>query len=205
AVRSAAFPAPTGPLGAGAPPEAVRAAAPDAPLAGRGALGTGARSAARAPPMVAGEEAPAEQPAASAQAPAASRKACVARRRDGETQARCTRAIMPIGRQHRLGGSHGNVTTWQLYWPRGADPRSPPVAGAPVPSSRELGRVGPGSDPPEPPGGRRPRSFVTGAWPCWPGERPPEPPGGRRPRSFVTGAWPCWPGGATPGFRGLCS
>src|SRR5262249_39521621 len=176
AVRSAAFPAPTGPLGAGAPPEAVRAAAPDAPLAGRGALGTGARSAARAPPMVAGEEAPAEQPAASAQAPAASRKACVARRRDGRKQAKCQRADLPIGRQHRLGGSHGNVTTWQLYWPGGATPRSPPVAGAPVPSSRELGRVGPG-------------------------ERPPEPPGGRRPRSFVTGAWPCWPGGATPGFR----
>src|SRR5262249_58411720 len=135
------------PLGAGAPPEAVRAAAPDAPLAGRGALGTGARSAARAPPMV-GEEAPAEQPAASAQAPAASRKACAARRRDGETQARCTRAIMPIGRQHRHGGSHGNVTTWQLYWPGGATPRSPPVAGAPVPSSRKLGRVGPGERPP---------------------------------------------------------
>src|SRR5262249_8009531 len=148
AVRSAAFPAPTGPLGAGAPPEAVRAAAPDAPLAGRGALGTGARSAARAPPMVAGEEAPAEQPAASAQAPAASSKACAARRRDGETQARCTRAIMPIGRQHRHGGSHGNVTTWQLYWPGGATPRSPPVAGAPVPSSRKLGRVGPGERPP---------------------------------------------------------
>src|SRR5262249_60230403 len=110
------------PLGAGAPPEAGGAAARDAPLAGRGALGTGARSAARAPPMV-GEEAPAEQPAASAQAPAASRKACAARRRDGETQARCTRAIMPIGRQHRHGGAPRNTTTWPMRLPRGADPR----------------------------------------------------------------------------------
>src|SRR5215831_14809546 len=136
---------------------------------------------------------------------------------------------MPIGRQHRHGGSHGNVTTWQLYWPGGATPRSPPVAGAPVSSSGELGRVGPGerppgaprwptppflrhgslavlargSDPPEPPvtGAPVPSSRELGR--VGPGEQPPEPPGDRRPRSFVTGAWPCWPGGATPGFRGL--
>src|SRR5262249_52689317 len=153
--RSAAFPAPTRPLGAGAPPEAVRAAAPDAPLAGRGALGTGARSAARAPPMVAGEEAPAEQPAAIAQAQAASRKACVARRRDGETQARCTRAIMPIGRQHRHGGSPGNVTTWQMYLPGGAAPPKPPRGPAPAPPSPGVGGVCPRERPPSGPRGRR--------------------------------------------------
>src|SRR5215831_9735195 len=155
AVRLAAFPAPTGPLGAGAPPEAVRAAAPDAPLAGRGALGTGARSAAPAPPMVAGEEAPAEQPAASAQAPAASRKACAARRRDGETQARCTRAIMPIGRQHRHGGSHGNVTTWQLYWPGGAPPGAPRWPAPPFLRHGSLAVLARGSDP------RFPRAWLS--------------------------------------------
>ena len=48
---------------------------------------------------------------------------------------------------------------------RGSDPRNPPVAQGPVPSSRGLGRVYPGERPPG-----------TSRWPVFTrGERPPEP------------------------------
>src|SRR6516162_11683305 len=82
-------------------PALAAAPAPDAPLAGRAALGAGTLPAAARPSTAEVPEVDpaAEHPAASTDAPAASRTACMAAwRRGGGAKTWCAGAVMPMGR-----------------------------------------------------------------------------------------------------------